>query len=51
MKKSITMDELHKIRENMSKMSDQEFLEESERVREKYVEEMKDKSLEDIIPA
>ena len=36
MKKSKTMDELHKIREKMSRMSDKELLEESERVREKY---------------
>jgi len=30
------MRELHKIREKMSKMSDEEFLKESERAREKY---------------
>lgn len=36
MNKSKTMDELHKIREKMSRMSDEELLKESERAREKY---------------
>lgn len=36
MRESKAMRELHKIRENMSKMSDEELLKESERAREKY---------------
>jgi len=36
MKEPKAMRELHKIREKMSKMSDEEFLKESERAREKY---------------
>ena len=36
MKESKTMRELHKIRERMSKMSNKELLEASEKVREKY---------------